>query len=59
MKDLTKEINEFRDKRNWRQYHNPKDLSLALSLVASELLEYIQWISGDEGVRENFQNIKE
>lgn len=59
MKNLIKEINEFRDKRNWRQYHNPKDLSLSLSLEASELLENFQWISAEEGAKENYQNIKE
>ncbi len=59
MKDLIKEINEFRDKRNWRQYHNPKDLSLSLSLEASELLENFQWVSAEEGAKENYQNIKE
>ncbi|OFS61323.1 MazG-like family protein [Nosocomiicoccus sp. HMSC09A07] len=59
MKDLIKEINEFRDKRNWRQYHNPKDLSLSLSLEASELLENFQWVSAEEGTKENYQNIKE
>ena len=59
MKDLIKEINEFRDKRNWRQYHNPKDLSLSLSLEASVLLENFQWVSAEEGAKENYQNIKE
>lgn len=59
MQKLIKEINEFRDKRNWRQYHNPKDLSLSLSLEASELLENFQWVSAEEGAKENYQNIKE
>lgn len=59
MKDLIKEINEFRDKRNWRKYHNSKDLALSLSLEASELLENFQWVSADEGAKKNYQNIKE
>ncbi|WP_428417391.1 nucleotide pyrophosphohydrolase [Phocicoccus schoeneichii] len=59
MKDLIKEINEFRDKRDWRQYHNSKDLALSLSLEASELLENFQWVSAEEGAKENYQNIKE
>ncbi|MBY8909191.1 nucleotide pyrophosphohydrolase [Salinicoccus roseus] len=59
MDELIKEINKFRDERNWRQYHNPKDLSLSLSLEASELLENFQWVSAEEGAEKNLQNIEE
>lgn len=40
-------ILQFRDDRDWRQFHTPKDLALSLSLEASELLEVFQW-SGAE-----------
>lgn len=43
LKELQKKVIEFRDKRNWAQYHNPKDLAISLSLEASELLEIFQW----------------
>lgn len=59
MDELIKEINKFRDERDWRQYHNAKDLSLSLSLEASELLENFQWVSADEGLKKNRQNIEE
>ncbi|WP_271401836.1 MazG-like family protein [Salinicoccus roseus] len=59
MDELIKEINKFRDERNWRQYHNPKDLSLSLSLEASELLENFQWVSAEEGAEKKRQNIEE
>ncbi|MCG1009709.1 nucleotide pyrophosphohydrolase [Salinicoccus sp. ID82-1] len=59
MDELTKEVNKFRDERNWRQYHNAKDLSLSLSLEASELLENFQWITAEEGIEKNRQNIEE
>ncbi|QYA33209.1 nucleotide pyrophosphohydrolase [Macrococcus psychrotolerans] len=52
-------INTFREERNWNQYHNPKDLSLSLSLEAAELLENFQWISSDEAVEKNRENIAE
>ncbi|VUC66767.1 MazG nucleotide pyrophosphohydrolase domain [Macrococcoides caseolyticum] len=52
-------INKFREERNWNQYHNPKDLSLSLSLEAAELLENFQWISSDEAVENNRENIAE
>ena len=59
MKDLTDKINEFRDERNWRQFHNSKDLALSLSLEASELLENFQWLSAEEGTEKNRENIKD
>ena len=49
-KDVLKEINQFRDERNWRQFHNEKDLSLSISLEAAELLELFQWKSSEEVV---------
>lgn len=45
---LTKRIVDFRDARDWKQFHNPKDLALSLSLEASEVLEHFQWRNGDE-----------
>ena len=48
IKKLTEEINEFRDARNWRQYHNPKDLALSLTLEAAEILEHFQWKDGEK-----------
>ena len=36
---LTKRIIDFRDARDWKQFHNPKDLALAISIEANELLE--------------------
>lgn len=40
---LIRQIVEFRDKRNWAQFHNPKDLALGLSIEASELNELFLW----------------
>lgn len=47
-KKLTKRILDFRDERDWKQFHNPKDLSLSLTLEAAELLEHFQWRNGKE-----------
>jgi len=41
--ELTKQLLEFRDARDWRQFHSLKDLILSLSLEAGELLELTQW----------------
>jgi len=45
-------INQFRDDRNWRQFHDEKDLAISISLEASELLELFQW-KGSSEVKEN------
>lgn len=42
-------INQFREERNWRQFHKEKDLALSITLEASELLELYQWKTSEEG----------
>ena len=46
--DLTERIIVFRDARNWKQFHNPKDMSLSLVLEAGEVMEHFQWKSLEE-----------
>ncbi|HML36803.1 MAG TPA: nucleotide pyrophosphohydrolase [Bacillota bacterium] len=53
------EILKFRDERNWKQYHNPKDLAISLSLEAAELLENFQWSSSEEALIKRRSRIKE
>lgn len=38
----------FREEREWKQFHNPKDQALSLVLEAAELMELTQWKNGDE-----------
>lgn len=45
---LTHEIVKFRDERDWEQFHNSKDLALALSVESSELLELFLWKSNED-----------
>jgi dCTP diphosphatase len=45
---LTKRIVDFRNAREWKQFHNPKDLSLSLVLEATEVMEHFQWKSKEE-----------
>ncbi|WP_214856139.1 MULTISPECIES: nucleotide pyrophosphohydrolase [unclassified Exiguobacterium] len=59
IESLIKKVDEFRDERNWRQYHNAKDLAISLSIEASELLEAFQWKTSEEAWKENKENIKE
>jgi NTP pyrophosphatase (non-canonical NTP hydrolase) len=48
LEEITNKIIDFRDKRDWQQFHNPKDLALSLVLEASEVLEHFQWKNGTE-----------
>ena len=43
MDKVIQRLRQFRDDRDWKQFHNPKDLALALSIEASELLETFLW----------------
>jgi len=45
---LVKKIAQFRDERDWKQFHNPKDCAISLSLEAAEVLEHFQWKSKEE-----------
>lgn len=42
---------EFRRKRNWEQFHTPKELAVALTIEANELLETFQWKTDEEVTR--------
>jgi dCTP diphosphatase len=48
LEDLTTKITTFRDARDWKQFHNPKDLALSLVLEAAEVMEHFQWKNEDE-----------
>ena len=48
MEDLVRAVLRFRDEREWRQFHNPKDLAISITLEAAELLEQFQWKQPDE-----------
>ena len=48
LEDLSRRISEFCIKRDWEQFHNPKNLSMALAVEAAELMEIFQWLTIDE-----------
>ncbi len=45
---IKKEILDFRDERDWEQFHNAKDLAIALNVESSELLEEFLWKDADK-----------
>ena len=53
--ETIKQILKFRDDRDWKQFHNPKDLAISISLEAAELLEVFQWSGTDEIVQEKIK----
>jgi len=58
---ITEAILKFRDERDWEQFHNPKDLAVALNVEAGELLEHFLWKDADEAdpdkVREELADV--
>jgi hypothetical protein len=54
---MQKRIVEFRDARDWKQFHNPKDLALSLALEAAEVLEHFQWKNPEE-IKAHLEKIK-
>jgi len=48
LKELEQSLVNFRDERDWKQFHNPKDLAVALSIEAGELLESFLWKNADD-----------
>lgn len=61
-KQIIEKIKEFRDKRDWMQYHDPKNMAVSLIIEASELLEHFQWKTKEEVeeyIKENKESISE
>ena len=48
IEESIKKIIAFRDARDWKQFHNPKDVALSLVLEASEVMEHFQWKNKEE-----------
>ena len=42
---ITEKLRQFANERDWNQFHSPKNLAMAISVEASELLEIFQWLS--------------
>lgn len=57
--EIMDQINKFRDDRDWRQFHNAKDLAISINLEAAELLELFQWKNSDEVIANNQDELKE
>ena len=57
--ETIEQVLKFRDDRNWKQFHNPKDLAISICLEAAELLEVFQWSADDVRCSEKTDKIRE
>lgn len=57
--ELIAELVKFRDARNWEQFHNSKDLALAISIEAAELNELFLWKTTEEAEQTDKTKLKE
>jgi dCTP diphosphatase len=48
MNDLRDTIRAFIEKRDWEQFHSPKNLAMALSVEAAEIVEHFQWLTEEQ-----------
>ena len=48
--EIQDKLENFATERDWGQFHNPKNLSMALSVEASELVEIFQWLRAEESI---------
>lgn len=51
LSELVEKIIQFRDARDWKQFHTPKDMALSLVLEAAEFLEHFQWKKDSEAAK--------
>ena len=56
IKQITEELIKFRNERDWEQFHNPKDLALAINIESGELLEEFLWKKSEDA---KIENVKE
>lgn len=58
-KKIINKILKFRNDRNWKQFHTPKDLAISISLESAELLEIFQWSGKDLVCKKKKEQISE
>ena len=56
IREITEALLKFRNERDWEQFHNPKDLAVALSIEAGELLENFLWKDPQEADKEKVKS---
>jgi len=57
IKQIQEQLSEFASDRDWEQFHTPKNLTMALSVEASELVEIFQWLTPEQSSNLNDKQI--
>ncbi len=56
LESLKQKILQFREERNWKQFHNPKNLAISISIEANELVELYQWLDMEQSLKFSEEN---
>lgn len=48
IRELRQRLRQFAADRDWEQFHTPKNLAIAISVEAAELLEHFQWLTSEQ-----------
>lgn len=62
LNQLKEELRKFNQERDWDQFHSPKNIAMALSVEASEIVEIFQWMNTEDSYEldeENYQKLEE
>lgn len=59
IEELTARIRAFRDARDWRQFHNPKDMAVAIIAEAGELLQHFVWKTQEQSEQRAVEKLSE
>ena len=57
--DLTAQVRDFADARDWQQFHSPKNLAAAMTVEAGEVLEHFQWLTEAESESVSAEKLRE
>ena len=55
LSDLQARVNHFVEERDWRPFHNPKNLALSIAIESAELMEHFQWLTLEQS-QEQLEN---
>ena len=57
MKEIIEKLRAFTDERDWAGFHSPKNLAMALSVEAAEIVEHFQWLTQEQSRRMDAEKI--
>ncbi|ANE53135.1 nucleotide pyrophosphohydrolase [Flavisolibacter tropicus] len=55
IEEISNALLNFRNERDWKQFHNPKDLAIAISIEAGELLEAFLWKPAEDAKKDKIE----